>query len=358
MRSNDGVLGGLERNQRLGAGVVDARHQGEARAVVLEDAGRPAHRSALAQCLGDLELESHRPVDVDQLTVLTQRVEKFAEILKRHARDSRRPAPRLPWRRSRASVFRWEIAHCRSPAWARRWSRTDNGRRCAGISTRVVSTRALAARRRARLLRDGLEEVPDGRRYRPGSAKAVEPDRVHRSVYTDPAIFELEMERIFETVWIYCGHESAGAEARRLLRRCTIGRQPMIMVRGKPTAACSVLYNRCPHRGISSCGDRRATPASASSAPTTPGASTSTASCSAIPLDKGYDGTRMTHGQPRLQHEAGRARRELPRLRVRQPGRRRAVAARVPRRRPRSPSTTCATARRRARSRSCRSASA
>ena len=38
--------------------------------------------------------------------------------------------------------------------------------------------------------------------------KLVEPDRVHRSIYTDPTIFQLEMERIFEHTWIYVGHDS------------------------------------------------------------------------------------------------------------------------------------------------------
>ena len=60
--------------------------------------------------------------------------------------------------------------------------------------------------------------------------------------------------------------------------------------------------------------------------------------------------------QPRLQREARGARRQLSRLRLRQPRRRRAFVARVPRRGAASPSTTCATARRSARSRSCRSA--
>jgi phenylpropionate dioxygenase-like ring-hydroxylating dioxygenase large terminal subunit len=36
----------------------------------------------------------------------------------------------------------------------------------------------------------------------------VEPDRVHKTVYTDPQIFDLEMERIWERIWVYCGHES------------------------------------------------------------------------------------------------------------------------------------------------------
>jgi len=37
----------------------------------------------------------------------------------------------------------------------------------------------------------------------PDLAKFVEPDRVRREVYTDADIFELEMQRIHERVWIY-----------------------------------------------------------------------------------------------------------------------------------------------------------
>ena len=42
----------------------------------------------------------------------------------------------------------------------------------------------------------------------PNVANFVEPDRVRREVYTDAAIFEMEMERIHERVWVYCGHET------------------------------------------------------------------------------------------------------------------------------------------------------
>ena len=42
----------------------------------------------------------------------------------------------------------------------------------------------------------------------PNLAKLVEPDRVHRLCYTDQEIFDQEMEHIFETTWVYCGHES------------------------------------------------------------------------------------------------------------------------------------------------------
>jgi hypothetical protein len=30
----------------------------------------------------------------------------------------------------------------------------------------------------------------------------VQPDRVHKRVYTDPAIFELEMDRVFGQAWL------------------------------------------------------------------------------------------------------------------------------------------------------------
>ena len=39
-------------------------------------------------------------------------------------------------------------------------------------------------------------------------AAMVRGDSVHRGVYTDPAIFDMEMERIYGRAWIYVGHES------------------------------------------------------------------------------------------------------------------------------------------------------
>ena len=36
----------------------------------------------------------------------------------------------------------------------------------------------------------------------------VQEDRVHRLIYTDPAIFAAEMTSIFGAVWVYLGHES------------------------------------------------------------------------------------------------------------------------------------------------------
>jgi phenylpropionate dioxygenase-like ring-hydroxylating dioxygenase large terminal subunit len=88
----------------------------------------------------------------------------------------------------------------------------------------------------------------------PDFSKFVEPDRVRREVYTDARIFELEMERIHEKYWIYCGHESQVPKPGDYYA-VQIGRQPMLMVRGKDRKV-RVLYNRCPHRGNMMCGDR------------------------------------------------------------------------------------------------------
>src|SRR5881394_2011296 len=86
-------------------------------------------------------------------------------------------------------------------------------------------------------------------------SKLVEPDRVRREVYVDPAIFELEMQRIHERYWIYCGHESQVPNAGDYYA-VQIGRQPKLMVRGAD-GKIHVLYNRCPHRGNMMCGDRK-----------------------------------------------------------------------------------------------------
>jgi len=36
----------------------------------------------------------------------------------------------------------------------------------------------------------------------------VRGNAVHRTAYTDPALFALEQERIFRRAWLYVGHES------------------------------------------------------------------------------------------------------------------------------------------------------
>ena len=70
---------------------------------------------------------------------------------------------------------------------------------------------------------------------------------VHRSVYTDPAVFAGEQARIFRRAWLYVGHESqVPAVGDWLLTQ--LGPDEMILIRGEE-GALSLLHNRCPHRG-------------------------------------------------------------------------------------------------------------
>ena len=79
----------------------------------------------------------------------------------------------------------------------------------------------------------------------------VAKDRVHRSVYTDPAIFDLEMERIFAGGWVYVGHESQVPNSGDYLTT-QIGRQPVVMSR-HTDGQVYVIYNSCGHRGAIVC---------------------------------------------------------------------------------------------------------
>ena len=47
----------------------------------------------------------------------------------------------------------------------------------------------------------------------------VQEDRVHRLIYTDPAIFQAEMTNIFGAVWVYLGAREPDPEERRLHHR-------------------------------------------------------------------------------------------------------------------------------------------
>ena len=125
--------------------------------------------------------------------------------------------------------------------------------------------------------------------------KLVEPDRVHRSCYTDPDIFQLELERIYHRTWIYVGHESAVRKPGDYLTT-QIGSQPMILTRARD-GKVHVLYNACPHRGAMLCNELM-------------GNAGDTFTCSyhswkfnfdgtihSIPAGEGYDNTRFKIGE-------------------------------------------------------------
>jgi len=86
-------------------------------------------------------------------------------------------------------------------------------------------------------------------------AMLVQPDRVHRALYTDPAIFELELERIFGRAWLVLGHESQ-VRAVGDYYTTRMGREPVIVARHED-GSVRVLINRCAHRGSMVCAEGR-----------------------------------------------------------------------------------------------------
>ena len=75
----------------------------------------------------------------------------------------------------------------------------------------------------------------------------VQPARVNRQIYSDPAIFELELQRIFGVAWIYVGHESQVKEPGDYFRTF-IGAKPVVLVRDAE-GEIRVIHNQCAHRG-------------------------------------------------------------------------------------------------------------
>ncbi|OZD01989.1 2Fe-2S ferredoxin [Rhodococcus sp. 06-235-1A] len=69
--------------------------------------------------------------------------------------------------------------------------------------------------------------------------------------YTDPAIFELEQEKIFEELWI-CAVRAADLDKPGTFRTVQIGRESVIVTRTR-TGAIKAYLNVCAHRGARIC---------------------------------------------------------------------------------------------------------
>jgi p-cumate 2,3-dioxygenase alpha subunit len=72
--------------------------------------------------------------------------------------------------------------------------------------------------------------------------------RVHRSAMADPAVLEEERARIFDTSWLYVGHESEIPDLHDFRTR-SVGGRPVIMTRDA-NGTVQVFVNSCPHRGM------------------------------------------------------------------------------------------------------------
>ncbi len=79
--------------------------------------------------------------------------------------------------------------------------------------------------------------------------------RLHRSAFTDEALFELEMKHIFEGNWIYLAHESQIPNNNDYYT-AHIGRQPVVIARNRQ-GQLNAFINACSHRGATLCRHKR-----------------------------------------------------------------------------------------------------
>lgn len=71
--------------------------------------------------------------------------------------------------------------------------------------------------------------------------------RIHRSMFTDSALFDFEMEHVFAAGWVYLAHESQLARVNDFVT-CYIGQQPVILSR-QDDGELKAFLNACQHRG-------------------------------------------------------------------------------------------------------------
>ncbi|WP_310633852.1 aromatic ring-hydroxylating dioxygenase subunit alpha [Paraburkholderia sp.] len=132
-------------------------------------------------------------------------------------------------------------------------------------------------------------------RYREDAAALaalVEPDQVHRDVYLDQEIFDLEMERLFSRTWVYLGHTSQVPDAGDYLT-VDIARQPLVMVR-EANGGVRVLMNRCAHKGAKLVSAPSGNTGKFFRCPYHAWTYKTDGKPLAIPLKNGYEGTRLS----------------------------------------------------------------
>jgi len=119
----------------------------------------------------------------------------------------------------------------------------------------------------------------------------VDDDRVHRDVYIDPELFEIEMETLWPGTWIYVGHESQVPNPGDYYTTL-LATEPVIMVR-HDDGSVRVLRNRCAHKGTRVVSSVSGNTGKFFRCPYHAWIYRTDGALHGVPLKGGYDGTRM-----------------------------------------------------------------
>src|ERR1700739_3775075 len=87
------------------------------------------------------------------------------------------------------------------------------------------------------------------------AAEMVRAGRVHGALYSDEAVFQAELEKIWYRTWVYVGHASEVPNVNDFIMK-SIGPQQVLMTRGK-SGEIHLLLDRGAHRGNELCMDQK-----------------------------------------------------------------------------------------------------
>lgn len=118
-----------------------------------------------------------------------------------------------------------------------------------------------------------------------GFGHLIEDRRVHRTLYTDASIFNLEMSRIFGGTWTYLAHASELPNPNDFVRK-RLGLRPVIVTRDREGKFHGLL-NRCTHRGATICRQDEGN-ARRFTCPYHNWSFTNTGELAAVPMEEGY----------------------------------------------------------------------
>ncbi|KAG1174891.1 hypothetical protein G6F35_016619 [Rhizopus arrhizus] len=97
-------------------------------------------------------------------------------------------------------------------------------------------------------LRPDKEATMAKYRDNPDAIRALLRDtEVHKDLFIDQELFDLEMERLYANTWVYVGHDSQVPNPGDY-KRSYVGPTPVVVSRAED-GSVNVFENRCAHRG-------------------------------------------------------------------------------------------------------------
>lgn len=133
-------------------------------------------------------------------------------------------------------------------------------------------------------------------RKNPDAVRAlVQPEQVHRDLYINEELFQLEQEHYFANTWNYVGHDSQIPNAGDFLTNDIAG-QPLIIVRQK-NGDIKAMKNRCAHKGCQLVSAECGNTGKFFRCPYHAWTYKTDGSLLSVPLKNGYEGTGLDESQ-------------------------------------------------------------